>query len=201
MGAVPLVHVVEMQGLVHGVLEGDLGDHPAVGRAHVPDVELVFSEPALVLPPGVQTFRVPVADPFALATGGACRHRRQGQDGGGQYEGRQQRCGGSCPCARAAPGGTGAGCRSEVKEVGREPDRFRGHMPPSTAVNTWVIVGRKPGAPLTDLQHPWRRIRARADLDDVRIHDLRHSCASWRANTLFLLLLFFSRKIRNHIVT
>ena len=41
-----------------------------------------------------------------------------------------------------------------------------------------MIVGRKPGAHLTDLQHPWRRIRARADLDDVRIHDLRHSFAS-----------------------
>ena len=44
--------------------------------------------------------------------------------------------------------------------------------------NPWVIVGKKPGAHLTDLQHPWRRIRARADLDDVRIHDLRHSFAS-----------------------
>ena len=44
--------------------------------------------------------------------------------------------------------------------------------------NPWVIVGRKPGAPLTDLQHPWRRIRARADLDDVRIHELRHTFAS-----------------------
>ena len=44
--------------------------------------------------------------------------------------------------------------------------------------NPWVIVGRKPGAHLTDLQHPWRRIRARAGLNDVRIHDLRHSFAS-----------------------
>ena len=44
--------------------------------------------------------------------------------------------------------------------------------------NPWVIVGKKPGAHLTDLQHPWRRIRARAGLDDVRIHDLRHSFAS-----------------------
>ena len=26
--------------------------------------------------------------------------------------------------------------------------------------NPWVIVGKKPGAHLTDLQHPWRRIRA-----------------------------------------
>ena len=44
--------------------------------------------------------------------------------------------------------------------------------------NPWVIAGRKPGGHLTDLQHPWRRIRARAGLDDVRIHDLRHSFAS-----------------------
>ena len=44
--------------------------------------------------------------------------------------------------------------------------------------NPWVIAGRKPGSHLTDLQHPWRRIRARAALDDVRIHDLRHSFAS-----------------------
>ena len=42
----------------------------------------------------------------------------------------------------------------------------------------WVISGRKAGSHLTDLQHPWRRIRARAGLDDVRIHDLRHSFAS-----------------------
>ena len=36
----------------------------------------------------------------------------------------------------------------------------------------------QPGAHLTDLQHPWRRIRARANLDDVRFNDLRHSCAA-----------------------
>ena len=44
--------------------------------------------------------------------------------------------------------------------------------------NPWVISGKKPGSHLTDLQHPWRRIRERAELDDVRIHDLRHSFAS-----------------------
>ncbi|MDE2789532.1 MAG: tyrosine-type recombinase/integrase [Paracoccaceae bacterium] len=44
--------------------------------------------------------------------------------------------------------------------------------------NPWVIAGRKAGSHLTDLQHPWRRIRTRADLDDVRIHDLRHTFAS-----------------------
>ncbi len=44
--------------------------------------------------------------------------------------------------------------------------------------NPWVIAGKLPGAHLTDLQRPWRRIRARAGLEDVRIHDLRHSFAS-----------------------
>lgn len=44
--------------------------------------------------------------------------------------------------------------------------------------NDHVIVGKKPGAHLQDLQHPWRRIRKAARLDDVRIHDLRHSFAS-----------------------
>jgi integrase len=44
--------------------------------------------------------------------------------------------------------------------------------------NPYVIAGKKQGSRLTDLQHPWRRIRAKAGLDDVRIHDLRHSYAS-----------------------
>ena len=44
--------------------------------------------------------------------------------------------------------------------------------------NPWVIAGRLPGTHLTDMQRPWRRIRTRADLEDVRIHDLRHSFAS-----------------------
>lgn len=48
----------------------------------------------------------------------------------------------------------------------------------SFADNPWVITGKKPGAHLTDLQHSWRRIRKRGGMDDVRIHDLRHSFAS-----------------------
>ena len=45
--------------------------------------------------------------------------------------------------------------------------------------NPYVIVGEVPGKHLINLQKPWRRIRALADLDDVRIHDLRHSFASF----------------------
>jgi integrase len=44
--------------------------------------------------------------------------------------------------------------------------------------NPWVIVGTKPGAHLSDLQPFWQRVRARAGLKDVRIHDLRHTFAS-----------------------
>ena len=44
--------------------------------------------------------------------------------------------------------------------------------------NPWVIVGKQPGAHLPTITADWYRLRARADLDDVRIHDLRHSYAS-----------------------
>ena len=49
---------------------------------------------------------------------------------------------------------------------------------PREGGNPWVIRSKLPGTHLTDLQHPWRRIRARAELDDMRIHDLRHSYAA-----------------------
>lgn len=42
----------------------------------------------------------------------------------------------------------------------------------------FVCAGRRAGRCLVNLQKPWRRIRASAALDDVRIHDLRHSYAS-----------------------
>ena len=44
--------------------------------------------------------------------------------------------------------------------------------------NPWVIAGRRPGTRIASLHFPWARIRRRAGLDDVRIHDLRHSFAS-----------------------
>ncbi|MBE7638690.1 integrase arm-type DNA-binding domain-containing protein [Sneathiella sp. P13V-1] len=44
--------------------------------------------------------------------------------------------------------------------------------------NPYVITGRLPGSHLTDMQKPWRRIRKVAKIEDVRIHDLRHSFAS-----------------------
>ena len=44
--------------------------------------------------------------------------------------------------------------------------------------NPWVITGRRPGSRVASLHYPWALIRKRAGLDDVRLHDLRHSFAS-----------------------
>ena len=49
---------------------------------------------------------------------------------------------------------------------------------PRIPENPWVITGARPGGRLSNLHDHWHRIRSRADLDDVRIHDLRHSFAS-----------------------
>ena len=49
-------------------------------------------------------------------------------------------------------------------------------------VGPYVIPGRTPDRPLSTLQHLWKRIRAAADLEDVRIHDIRHTYASFGVN-------------------
>ncbi|MBL4601291.1 MAG: tyrosine-type recombinase/integrase [Emcibacteraceae bacterium] len=45
--------------------------------------------------------------------------------------------------------------------------------------NPYVFVGKKEGGYITDFQKPWRRIRKDAKIEDVRIHDLRHTFASY----------------------
>ena len=55
-------------------------------------------------------------------------------------------------------------------EVLRDTERLTG--------NPYVITGRNPGSHLINLQKAWRRIRRLTELDDVRLHDLRHSFAS-----------------------
>ena len=41
-----------------------------------------------------------------------------------------------------------------------------------------MFTGAKPGRRLSQLTTYWHRVRARAGVEDVRIHDLRHSFAS-----------------------
>ncbi len=43
--------------------------------------------------------------------------------------------------------------------------------------NPWVVPGRKPAEPLSGIFQQWRRARSLAGLDDVRLHDFRHSFA------------------------
>ena len=49
---------------------------------------------------------------------------------------------------------------------------------PRITGNPHVVCGAKRGAPLVNLEKPWRRVRKAALLDDLRLHDLRHSFAS-----------------------
>ena len=49
--------------------------------------------------------------------------------------------------------------------------------------NDFVFCGRKPGRPLANIDGAWRRVRERAKLPDVRLHDLRRSVASWMAQS------------------
>ena len=44
--------------------------------------------------------------------------------------------------------------------------------------SSWVFPGAKPDRRLSQLTTYWHRVRARAGVEDVRIHDLRHSFAS-----------------------
>ncbi len=47
--------------------------------------------------------------------------------------------------------------------------------------NPYVIAGAREGQHLVNLSKPWGRIRKRANLADVRLHDLRHTYASFGA--------------------
>jgi integrase len=49
---------------------------------------------------------------------------------------------------------------------------------PRVAGNDHVVPGHRDGQPIINLQKPWRRVRDRAGLLDVRLHDLRHTFAS-----------------------
>ena len=44
--------------------------------------------------------------------------------------------------------------------------------------NPYVLPGARAGAHLVNLSKPWRRLRAQAEIEDERLHDLRHGFAS-----------------------
>src|SRR5205807_10462457 len=47
--------------------------------------------------------------------------------------------------------------------------------------NRLIIEGAKDGAPRADLKKPWRDVTKAAGLEGIRLHDLRHSFASFGA--------------------
>jgi integrase len=60
---------------------------------------------------------------------------------------------------------------------------------------------KEPLAPADDLERPWRRVRTAAKLPDVRIHDLRHSFASFAAAKGASMLLTQVLLGHRHIAT
>lgn len=48
-------------------------------------------------------------------------------------------------------------------------------------VGSYVIAGNDPSKPRADLHRPWKAVAKRAGLEEVRIHDLRHTFASFGA--------------------
>lgn len=48
--------------------------------------------------------------------------------------------------------------------------------------NPWLFPGHAPGKPLSDLYQFWNKLRRELGLADVRIHDLRHTFASFLVN-------------------
>lgn len=52
-----------------------------------------------------------------------------------------------------------------------------------TKSNEWVFPSKSKSGHLADPKKPWQRILARANIKNLRIHDLRRSLGSWQAST------------------
>lgn len=76
-------------------------------------------------------------------------------------------------CLRLPDSKTGA----KVVHLGAAALRVINGIPEEVG-NPFLLPGKKAGTHVTDLQSVWERIRQTAGLEDVRIHDLRHSFAS-----------------------
>jgi integrase len=62
--------------------------------------------------------------------------------------------------------------------------------------NPYIFPGQVEGQHLINIDKPWRRIKAQAGIEDVRLHDLRRTVGSWLAqsgNSLHLI-----GKVLNH---
>ena len=67
---------------------------------------------------------------------------------------------------------------------------------PRQEFNPYILAGKKRGAHLVNIHKPWCRVREKASVQDVRLHDLRRTVGSWLAqagNDLHLI-----GKVLNH---
>lgn len=65
--------------------------------------------------------------------------------------------------------------------------------------NPFILPGNRSGRPLVNINKPWARIRYAAQIDDVRLHDLRRTVGSWLAQSGHSLPLI--GKVLNHTNT
>lgn len=62
--------------------------------------------------------------------------------------------------------------------------------------NPYVLPGKNKGKHLVNIDKAWRRVRKSADIEDVRLHDLRRTVGSWLAQSGNSLALI--GKVLNH---
>lgn len=67
---------------------------------------------------------------------------------------------------------------------------------PRICANPWVICGKNDKSHMVDLRYYWDDVREEAGLTDVRIHDLRHTIASWLVSSGTSLALI--GRVLNH---
>ena len=67
---------------------------------------------------------------------------------------------------------------------------------PRVVDNPYLFVGRHGKGHLSNISRAWRKIRHKAGMDDLRIHDLRRTLGSWMAGTGVSLQII--GKVLNH---